>query len=84
MYYPEDVVEEVRTRNDIVDVISGIRKASEERGKLIPDFVRSIMKNPLRFPCRLRSRCITVLAAVQEAMRSLLLWSMKIIRFQKH
>ena len=24
MYYPEDIVEEVRTRNDIVDIVSGL------------------------------------------------------------
>ena len=34
MYYPEEIVEEVRSRNDIVDVISGYVKASEEGKQL--------------------------------------------------
>ena len=31
MYYSEEVIEEVRTKNDIVDVISGYVRLQEKR-----------------------------------------------------
>ena len=31
MYYPDEVIEEVRMKNDIVDVISGYVKTAEKR-----------------------------------------------------
>ncbi len=34
MYYSEELIEEVRSRNDIVDVISDLCKAAE-KGKLL-------------------------------------------------
>ena len=51
MYYPEDLIEEIRLKNDIVDVISG--------------YVLSTVKNPLLFPCQETGRCIIALAAMQ-------------------
>lgn len=46
MYYSEEVIEEVRTKNDIVDVISGYVRLQE---KVVPisDSVRFTMKSPL-------------------------------------
>ena len=49
MYYSEDLIEEVRMKNDIVDVISG--------------YVRLIMRSLHRFLFLPRSRCFTALDA---------------------
>lgn len=67
MYYPEDVVEEVRTRNDIVDVISGYVKL-QKKGANYFGLAPFIMKNHHRFPFHPRSRCITASGAELEAM----------------
>ena len=34
MYYPDDIIEEVRSRNDIVDVISQYVSLKKKRGQL--------------------------------------------------
>lgn len=69
MYYPDELVEEVRMKNDIVDVVSGYVKI-QKRGAAISDCVPFIMKNRRPFPYRPASRCITALAAGQGEMCS--------------
>ena len=67
MYYPDELIEEVRTRNDIVDVISDYVRL-QKREAPISDCVRFIMKNRLRFLSADRSRCITASDAGQGEM----------------
>ncbi len=67
MYYPEEAVEEVRMRSDIVDVISGYVKL-QKKGSNYLACVRFTMKSHRLFPCRPRSRCITALDAGQGGM----------------
>ena len=61
MYYPEELVEEIRSKNDIVDVISSYvrlqKKGSSYFGLC-----------PFHFQSADRSRCIIALAVVQEEM----------------
>lgn len=44
MYYSDDLIEEVRSKNDIVDVISDYVKLQRKEA-LILDFALFIMKN---------------------------------------
>lgn len=69
MYYPDEVIEEVRMKNDIVDVISGYVKL-QKKGLTISACAPSTMRNPRPFPYRRESRCITALAAGQGEMSS--------------
>ena len=65
MYYPEEVIEEVRTRNDIVDIVSqyvNLKKKGANYFGLCPFHNE---KSP-SFSSPHRSRGTTVLAAEQE------------------
>lgn len=76
MYYSDEIIEEVRQRNDIVDVISGYVKLQK---KGIPglDCAPSTMRRPLLFPSAAINRCIIVLAAGLGATCLPLSWSMR-------
>ena len=49
MRYSDDIIEEVRQKNDIVDVVFAIRQADRKGQLHILDSVRFIMKKLLRF-----------------------------------
>lgn len=66
-YYSDDIIEEVRSRNDIVDVISQYVRLSK-RAVPISDSARFIMKKQAPFPCRLTNRCIIVSDAARVEM----------------
>lgn len=67
MYYSDEIIEEVRSKNDIVDVISSYVKLQKKEA-LILDSVHFTMRSLRPFRSAERSRCIIALDAVQAAM----------------
>ncbi len=67
MYYSDEIIEEVRSRNDIVDVISTYVKLQKKAAHILA-CVRFTMKSLRLFLSAGRSRCIIVLDAVPEEM----------------
>ena len=67
MIYGEEIIEEVRSRNDIVDLISTYVPL-KKKAVLISVCARFIMKNHPLFLLAEINRCITALAAEPEVM----------------
>lgn len=72
MFYSEDIIEQVRSENNIVDVIGDYVKLQKKEVHIL-DFVLSTTKNHLHFPCHHTSRCITVLDVEKGEMLYLFL-----------
>ena len=67
MYYEEDIVEQVRQSNDIVDVISSYVNLKDP-AVITWDYVHFTMKNRHLFPSVPVNRCTIVSDVVREEM----------------
>ena len=72
MYYPEELVEEVRARNDIVDVISGY-VTLKKKGSNYWGCCPFITKNTFLFRCLRINRCIIASDAMPAEMYTFLM-----------
>ena len=68
MYYPEELVEEIRSKNDIVDVISSYVRLQKKGSSYFGLCPFHNEKSPIHFQSADRSRCIIALDAGQEEM----------------
>lgn len=66
-YYSDDIIEEVRSRNDIVDVISQYVRLSK-KGSTYFGLCPFHNEKQAPFPCRLTNRCIIVSDAARVEM----------------
>lgn len=69
MYYPEELVEEIRSKNDIVDVISSYVRL-QKKGSSYFGLCPFHNEKSRHFQSADRSRCIIALAVVLEEMYS--------------
>ena len=67
MYYSEEVIEEVRTKNDIVDVISGYVRLQKKGSSYFGLCPFHNEKSP-SFSVSREKQCITALAVEREDM----------------
>ena len=79
MRYSDDIIEEVRMKNDIVDVISQYVKLTRKGSSYFGLCPFHNEKIPFLFRDADPSRCITALAAGQEETYTILSWNMRII-----
>lgn len=80
--YASEVIDEVVSRSDIVDIISGYIKLKKNGSSYVGLCPFHNEKSP-SFSVSPESSCITVSAAGWAAMSLHLLWNTKIIRFLK-
>lgn len=79
MYYSDEIIEEVRSKNDIVDVISGYVKLKKQGSSYFGLCPFHSEKSPSFSVSRDKQNVITALAAEREEMYLPSLWSMRII-----
>lgn len=83
MRYSDDIIEEVRQKNDIVDVVSQYVKLTRKGSSYFGLCPFHNEKTP-SFSVTPESRCIIALAAEPAEMFLILLWNMRIIHLERH
>ena len=82
MYYPDEVIEEVRSSNNIVDIIGGYVRL-QKKGSSYFGLCPFHNEHTPSFNLYPESRCITVSDAERAATCLLLLWNMRIRHFRR-